>query len=178
MISDMVCNLIISGRLSIFDAIYNTISAVLFDALPMLPCRGFKIDYVKIVKNCQAYLLSLFNEMKFVPERIGENAFEIDCTVSLTDTGTQVGNFFVLNGPVSKRWPKFYCFNAPTASMNIMRVARGLASNKPIMLEGSPGSGKSSLIKAMAELTGNNLIRINLSEQTARSSLINKNYFV
>ncbi|KAI6182875.1 Midasin [Aphelenchoides bicaudatus] len=170
-VSDMVCNLLISSQLSVFDAVYNTISATIFDALPLLPSRGFKVDCAKIVEECQTYFLTLFNELRFTPLPIKDDAFAFDCSVNLIDTGVQVGKFFIPNGPVNKHWPNSYCFNAPTAALNVMRVARGLASDKPIMLEGSPGAGKSSLIKAIAELTGNQLIRINLSEQTEVSDL-------
>ncbi|CAG8768757.1 4366_t:CDS:1, partial [Acaulospora colombiana] len=38
--------------------------------------------------------------------------------------------------------------------------------NKPILLEGSPGVGKTSLIMALAGLTSHNLCRVNLSDQT------------
>jgi midasin len=100
---------------------------------------------------------------------IDANLFEPQCSIKLTSDGVEIGAFCIQNGLVEKRWPKNYCFDAPTALINSMRVARGLASDKPIMLEGSPGAGKSSLIKAMAELTGNELIRINLSDQTVNT---------
>lgn len=170
-IADMICNLLVQSKLSVFDATYNTISATLFDALPMLPVRGFKIDCSAIIDDCKNQFLELFNEAKFLPTDTQQDAFEFDCSVNLTKDGVQIGKFFISNGQIEKRLPKSYCFNAPTALLNVMRVARGLASDKPIMLEGSPGAGKSSLIKAMAELTGHQLIRINLSEQTVISTV-------
>lgn len=42
----------------------------------------------------------------------------------------------------------------------------GLQINKPILLEGPPGSGKTSLIENFAKILGVKSIKINLSEHT------------
>ncbi|KAG9045124.1 hypothetical protein FS837_006982 [Tulasnella sp. UAMH 9824] len=55
---------------------------------------------------------------------------------------------------------------APTTRDNAARVLRACQVQKPILLEGSPGVGKSSLIAALANFTGHRLCRINLSDQT------------
>ncbi|KAI0564898.1 AAA ATPase [Gracilaria domingensis] len=66
-----------------------------------------------------------------------------------------------------------FCFKAPSTKRNVARLTRSLAvSSRPILLEGPPGSGKSSLISAMADLSGNDFIRINLSESTEMSDLV------
>lgn len=44
-------------------------------------------------------------------------------------------------------------------------------ANRAILLEGSPGVGKTSLVQAVAKASGHKLIRINLSEQTDVSDL-------
>lgn len=47
-----------------------------------------------------------------------------------------------------------------------MRVLRAVQLEQPVLLEGSPGVGKTSLVAALAKVSGHNLVRINLSEQT------------
>ncbi|KAH6793247.1 hypothetical protein C2S52_003724 [Perilla frutescens var. hirtella] len=57
-------------------------------------------------------------------------------------------------------------FLAPTTQRNTMRVLRAMQLNKPVLLEGSPGVGKTSLVAALGRFSGHNVVRINLSEQT------------
>jgi midasin (ATPase involved in ribosome maturation) len=64
-----------------------------------------------------------------------------------------------------------FTFVAPTTSLNVSRVLRGLQLNKPILLEGSPGVGKTSLVMALAKAAGYHVTRINVSDQTVSVSV-------
>jgi midasin (ATPase involved in ribosome maturation) len=64
-----------------------------------------------------------------------------------------------------------FTFLAPTTSLNVSRVMRGLQLTKPILLEGSPGVGKTSLVAALAKAAGYQLTRINVSDQTVSVSV-------
>lgn len=55
---------------------------------------------------------------------------------------------------------------APTTLSNALRIVRALQLQKPVLLEGSPGVGKTTLVTALASAIGMPLTRINLSEQT------------
>ncbi|KAJ5666717.1 hypothetical protein N7462_011126 [Penicillium macrosclerotiorum] len=64
-----------------------------------------------------------------------------------------------------------FTMDAPTTIANSVRIARGLQSSKPILMEGSPGVGKTTLVTALAKALGKPLTRINLSEQTDLTDL-------
>ncbi|KAJ1420361.1 P-loop containing nucleoside triphosphate hydrolase [Sesbania bispinosa] len=63
-------------------------------------------------------------------------------------------------------------FKAPTTHRNALRVLRAMQLPKPVLLEGSPGVGKTSLITALGKSSGHRVVRINLSEQTDMMDLL------
>lgn len=82
-----------------------------------------------------------------------------------TNETVHIGPFSIRKGDASAVKPSFN-FDAPTTLSNAMRVVRACQLNKPILLEGSPGVGKTSLVTALASVVGQSLSRINLSDQT------------
>jgi midasin len=78
---------------------------------------------------------------------------------------TQIGSFAIANGPCEPQ-PSTFNLHAATTQDNAMRVIRACQVPKPILLEGSPGVGKTTLITALAQMSGHTLYRINLSDQT------------
>ncbi|XP_010261987.1 PREDICTED: midasin isoform X2 [Nelumbo nucifera] len=68
--------------------------------------------------------------------------------------------------------PNGFEFLAPTTRRNAMRVLRAMQLPKPVLLEGSPGVGKTSLVVALGKFSGHKVVRINLSEQTDMMDLL------
>ncbi len=60
----------------------------------------------------------------------------------------------------------------PQQHSNAFRVLRALQLPKAILLEGSPGVGKTTLVQAIARAAGRHVVRINLSEQTDMMDLL------
>nr|CCC46379.1 conserved hypothetical protein, fragment [Trypanosoma vivax Y486] len=54
----------------------------------------------------------------------------------------------------------------PSVKGHLLNVARAVFADRPVLLEGPTSSGKSSMVKYLAELTGNKFVRINNHEST------------
>ncbi|KAK9455864.1 hypothetical protein V1511DRAFT_320492 [Dipodascopsis uninucleata] len=88
-----------------------------------------------------------------------------DITVQINQEFVSAGPFRIpRNSGLSSEFP--FSFQAPTTAFNAMRIIRGMQLKKPIMLEGSPGVGKTSIMTALSAAAGAKLTRINLSDQT------------
>lgn len=60
-----------------------------------------------------------------------------------------------------------FSFEAPTSASNLKRLLRAMQlSKRALLLEGSPGVGKTTLVLALAKISGHEVVRINLSEAT------------
>uniref|UniRef100_A0A0G4HWH0 Midasin n=1 Tax=Chromera velia CCMP2878 TaxID=1169474 RepID=A0A0G4HWH0_9ALVE len=65
-----------------------------------------------------------------------------------------------------------FAFDAPTTADNVGRILRALTLHSAILLEGSPGIGKTAVVQALAQACGRSLVRINISEQTDMMDLL------
>ena len=64
-----------------------------------------------------------------------------------------------------------FCWTSPSTSKTLVKLGRAMMLNRPVILEGSPGVGKTSIVAALAAESGFPVTRINLSEQTDVSDL-------
>jgi len=128
------------------------------DGLPAIPqTHGWSHqDLVKLRQDAAQMLNALVPPLEW-----------LNCKVVQGGNGNliSIGGFSVPPGPIAIAKSSF-TIHAPTSLDNSMRVLRACQLDKPILLEGSPGVGKTSLIAALAALTRNNLCRVNLSDQT------------
>jgi midasin len=114
-------------------------------------------------KSCLNKLSDLFNVD--ASKIYGESV-----SVSVEPGILRVGPFALPAAGNADPDPQF-TMDAPTTIANSVRIARGLQSSKPILMEGSPGVGKTTLVTALARALGKPLTRINLSEQTDLTDL-------
>jgi midasin len=79
--------------------------------------------------------------------------------------------FFITKGPFECQQLLTYSLDSPGPHENALRLLRGMQVGKPLLIEGPPGVGKTSLVTALAKASGHHLTRINLSEHTDVSDL-------
>jgi midasin len=119
------------------------------------------------LRHLRSAALSKLHEVAPLPDLHVSPSFHPSCDPAAF---IQLGPFAI---PRGARVPvvQTFDFQAPTTQNNAMRVVRACQVAKPILLEGSPGVGKTSLISALANIAGHVLYRINLSDQTDLTDL-------
>lgn len=86
--------------------------------------------------------------------------------LNATDESLHVGPFSIPRTIGGDQATPELVFDAPTTLQNTMRIVRALQMSRPILLEGSPGVGKTAIVTALAQASGKTFTRINLSDQT------------
>jgi midasin len=130
---------------------------VLLDGIGMNPLFGLTaVDEELVMKS--RHHLALMGGIESADDLNNLNIQE-------TETSFGAAPFLIPYGKIDQKSLSF-AFNAPTTLQNCLRVLRAMQFKKPILLEGSPGAGKTSLISSIAALCRYPLVRINLSEQT------------
>jgi len=130
-------------------------------------CLSFLLEELQKVegKAVDSYLNDLNNY------GWGDNMRRADTDHDYLEGHFGISPFYIPNGQFACKQQGFEIM-APTTSKNVLRVLRGMQLPKPLLLEGSPGVGKTSLIVALAGLSGHDVVRINLSEQTDMMDLL------
>ncbi|KAL4625562.1 hypothetical protein ACB092_05G035400 [Castanea dentata] len=127
-------------------------------------CLHFLLEKLTLEPNNSIYT-KLSRMENFGWGDLGMTA-DISCTENMQcDNIFGIDPFYIEKGCESCEIGEFE-FLAPTTCRNALRVLRAMQLPKPVLLEGSPGVGKTSLIVALGKFSGHRVVRINLSEQT------------
>ncbi|EGG02722.1 uncharacterized protein MELLADRAFT_66139 [Melampsora larici-populina 98AG31] len=142
------------------------VHAAQMTVLDRLGTAGFGQDLApSVIQQLRQACFIELHQLAGLPPPIDQGPVE----VLETEVGLQIGQFALLKA-VSTSTPQLsnhrYSFSAPTVAQNTLRIVRALQVPKSILLEGSPGVGKTSMVEALAKMTGRRLRRINLSDQT------------
>uniref|UniRef100_A0A0N5C8B2 Midasin n=1 Tax=Strongyloides papillosus TaxID=174720 RepID=A0A0N5C8B2_STREA len=152
-------------EISIASSIYHSFSSILFDSFGVMVSQS-TIDINEIKNDCLKELESILSTNGISTDGFKGVYSNTIVPVEISKDGLSISPFEILLGKYPQKNPGKFAFDAPTCNKNVLRLARALLINKPVMLEGSPGAGKSSTVMALASVTGHKLIRLNLSDQT------------
>jgi len=150
--------------LSPSDSIWHSLDLVFIDSINLTNSDSV---FQNVTNKCHTTLLSMI-ENEF--GRLSSSSHSMIPTI--VDNMVCLEPFFIEKGPNEIDCStKEFIFNSSGVISNTQRIFRAMQLSKPILIEGIPGIGKTSLIQAIAKISGYNLIRINLSEQTDISDL-------
>ncbi|CEJ89459.1 Putative Midasin [[Torrubiella] hemipterigena] len=142
-------------------AMIHGASAIFIDSIGANPSAILASD----MSTIQQQRAQCFEKLGQIMEFDALSIFNTQPKLMLNDETFSIGPFSVDRNSAMESSSEF-AFHAPTTQLNVMRVVRALQMKKPILLEGSPGVGKTTLVTALAQICGRPLTRINLSDQT------------
>ncbi|XP_076652583.1 midasin [Halictus rubicundus] len=159
------------GNLEIGDAFFHGAALSYIDGLGSGATAN---ENAKKIKDFKA------SAVKFIKCQVDDTVLCYKSTLMLNCEQSDVENlddkfgispFYVKKGDEEIPSDIGFAFKSPTTRINTLKVLRALQLKKPILLEGSPGVGKTSLVSALARASGHRLLRLNLSDQTDISDL-------
>ncbi|KAI7944893.1 hypothetical protein MJO28_010588 [Puccinia striiformis f. sp. tritici] len=134
--------------------------------LDRLGTAGFGQDLPPhLIQGLRASCLDYCYKLAGICHETDEDSIQI----AYLPDGLKIGDFMLTKSTsmiVDSAPTPGYSFSAQTVAHNAMRIIRALQVPKAVLLEGSPGVGKTSIVEALARLSGKRLQRINLSDQT------------
>ncbi|XP_001976018.3 midasin [Drosophila erecta] len=158
-------------KLSFAEQAIFGLETIFLDALEMLPHESQEqVERLKSNIIMQAIKqASLILQEKFTLEELKEKR---GSEVELNESRFGIRPFFIdVNQERLTAAKEDFLFDAPTTKQNLFRLLSALSLQKPVLLEGPPGVGKTSIVESIGSAIGYQIVRINLCEHTDLADL-------
>ena len=142
-------------------SLVNGAATVFIDSLGANPAGLVALDTQSVAEQRSRCLYKLGE----ISGRDVTGSYEMEPELVHDENSLSIGGFSIPRN-AERASGNLAFFEPPTTRLNALRVVRALQMRKPILLEGSPGVGKTTLVAALAQVCGCSLTRINLSDQT------------
>lgn len=159
-------------KLSFAEKAIFGLETIFLDALEMLPHESLeKVEQVKanIVDFAMEQSLRIM-KIHFTKQEI--QLYRGTEVILYNSEKFGIKPFFIATNPNRKVIANAnFLFDAPTSKKNLFRLLSALSLKKPVLLEGPPGVGKTSIVESIASAIGYQIVRINLCEHTDLADL-------
>ncbi|XP_064213116.1 midasin isoform X2 [Tribolium castaneum] len=152
-------------KIGVYESYLHGLHLTFLDALGTGITGTENLNNLKKFKHCCELFIKKQLNSSTLP-----HVFSPNLLIEESDNSFGIKPFYIETGNEPPT-PNSFTFSAPTTTYNTLRLLRGMQLNKAILLEGSPGVGKTSLVTALAKLTRHKIFRVNLSDQTDISDL-------
>ncbi|KAH8296969.1 hypothetical protein KR044_002099 [Drosophila immigrans] len=160
-----------NARLTFAEQVIFGLETIFLDALEMLPhesqtqIEALKTTIIDYAIKKAGEILDEHFELPQVTKKRGQQ-------VELDERSFGIRPFFIdVNAERLTPANEDFLFDAPTTKQNLFRLLSALSLQKPVLLEGSPGVGKTSIVENIAHAIGFQIVRINLCEHTDLADL-------
>jgi midasin len=150
--------------LSVTRDVINSFKQTAVDQLLLLIPNQYRVFVKSEISPPTTFEMNQ-NEVKF-------GSFSLNRLNKHVNISGEINNSEIITDDIHKHHHDGYVFNSKMTILNSWRISRALQIPRPVLLEGPPGVGKSSIVSNIAKLLGKKLIRINLSEQSEISDLL------
>uniref|UniRef100_A0A1A9WWJ4 Midasin n=1 Tax=Glossina brevipalpis TaxID=37001 RepID=A0A1A9WWJ4_9MUSC len=166
-------NYIINNKqLSFGEKAVFGLETIFLDALEMLPFESLeKVDELRsqILEEALKQTGTLLKQNLTLEDLLQRRGTQVEY-ISHEKFG--IKPFFIAVNKFScLKADENFLFDAPTTKNNLFRLLSALTLKKPILLEGPPGVGKTSIVECIAQAIGFQIVRINLCEHTDLADL-------
>ena len=162
----------------------NEIQNIFFQAIQMAIIEGLFLNESlspELLSNLKEYIINKFTKKNKEQEKLvlidndkyfGINDFILEKKHNEKNNKMQIEQEDIFNNNDIHE----FIFDTETLKHNLLKIIRGMFIKKPILIEGSPGIGKTTIVQNLAKKLNKKIHRVNLSEHTDMIDLIGSQF--